>query len=172
MPRKYETTLTPEERVMRARMAAHTLHAAHDSTELTKAATRANRDRFETQVDPNNELEPDERARRAEQARRAYMTQLAYASARARRGQERPPRKEILRQMEAEATRLRILHAMEAEPARWWYGDEISDVLGDVSQHAVLAHLRVLVQRELVERSSLWAQFRVARDEPAETRSG
>ena len=78
------TSLTPEQRTMRARMAAFTLHATHDSRELTKAATQASIDRFERQVDPDGELEPAERARRAESARKAYMAGLALRSSQAR----------------------------------------------------------------------------------------
>ncbi len=50
-------SLTPNERVMRARMAAYMLHARYDPRETTKPA------------------------------RRAYFTRLAYLSARKRRGQ-------------------------------------------------------------------------------------
>jgi hypothetical protein len=42
-------------------------------------------DKFEREVDPNNELAPAERAKRAEHARRAYYARLALASAQARR---------------------------------------------------------------------------------------
>jgi hypothetical protein len=41
-------------------------------------------DKFEREVDPNNELTPDERAKRAEFARKAYFTRLALASVKAR----------------------------------------------------------------------------------------
>jgi hypothetical protein len=42
-------------------------------------------DKFERQVDPDNELSPAERAKRAEHARKAYYKRLALKSARARR---------------------------------------------------------------------------------------
>ena len=77
--------MTPEERTMRARLAAHTLHATHDSREITAPARAAFQSRFEREVDPDGELPSDERARRAAQARKAYYTRLALASAKARR---------------------------------------------------------------------------------------
>lgn len=76
---------TPSERLLRARLAAHALHAHYDSRLLTGPARRAFLDRFERQVDPEGLLEPEERARRVEQARRSYFTSLALKSARARR---------------------------------------------------------------------------------------
>lgn len=78
-------SLTPTERVMRARMAAYMLHARYDPRETTKAAHRAFNQRFVDQVDPNRRLPDRERHRRAEAARRAYFTRLAYLSARSRR---------------------------------------------------------------------------------------
>ena len=78
--------MTPEQRSLQARMAAHSLHvrvanpAAH-----TAPARRAFLDRFERDVDPDGVLKPEERARRAEHARKAYFLKLALASAAARR---------------------------------------------------------------------------------------
>ena len=75
--------LTPAERTLRARLAAHTLHAnGGTNTEPARAAFQR---RFENQVDPDRKLDPAERARRAEHARKAYFTRLALKSARARR---------------------------------------------------------------------------------------
>jgi len=79
-------SLTPSERVMRARMAAYTLHARRDPRETTKAARRAFNQRFLDEVDPERSLPERERLRRADAARRAYFTRLAYLSARKRRG--------------------------------------------------------------------------------------
>lgn len=76
--------MTPEERKLRSRAAAHTLHSRYDSRELTSRARKAFLDRFELQVDPNLELPPKERARRAAHARKAYFTALAFKSAKAR----------------------------------------------------------------------------------------
>lgn len=82
-------SLTPSERVMRARMAAYTLHARHDPRETTKAARSAFNQRFLDEVDPERRLPERERLRRADAARRAYFTRLAYLSARKRRGASR-----------------------------------------------------------------------------------
>ena len=79
-------SLTPSERVMRARMAAYMLHARHDPRETTRAARLAFNERFLDQVDPDRRLAERERLRRADAARRAYFTRLAYLSARKRRG--------------------------------------------------------------------------------------
>lgn len=85
-------SLTPTERVMRARMAAYSLHARYDPRETTKAARRAFNERFLDQVDPDRRLSARERLRRADAARRAYFTKLAYLSARKRRGASRSSR--------------------------------------------------------------------------------
>lgn len=77
--------MTPGERTMRARLAAHCLHAQRDSRELTAPGRAAFLRRFEREVDPDGLLSPDERARRAGHARSAYFTRLALKSARARR---------------------------------------------------------------------------------------
>ena len=77
--------LTPEQRSLRARIAAHSLHAqVDDETAHTAPARKAFLDRFEREVDPDGVLSPAERARRAEHARSAYFTKLALASSRAR----------------------------------------------------------------------------------------
>jgi hypothetical protein len=73
-------------RVMRARIAAHALHAkVSDPTAHTQAARTAFLSRFEKEVDPDGTLEPTERARRAAHAKKAYFLKLALASAEARR---------------------------------------------------------------------------------------
>ena len=76
--------LTPAERTLRARLAAHALHAQVDSRTHSQPARDAFMARFEQQVDPNRELDNAERRRRAESAKRAYFTRLAYLSSRAR----------------------------------------------------------------------------------------
>lgn len=78
-------TLSPTERTLRARLAAHTKWATTDPTVGTAAARAAFLDRFELQVDPDGVLNPAERARRAGHARKAYFTRLALKSAQARR---------------------------------------------------------------------------------------
>jgi len=77
------TPLTPSERSLRARAAAHALHATGKTN--TGPATRAALARFEAEVDPEGTLSPEERTRRAEHARKSYMTLLALKSAKARR---------------------------------------------------------------------------------------
>lgn len=77
--------LSPEERTLRARIAAHALHSQRDSRDLTAKARQAFWDRFEKQVDPDGVLPPAERARRAEHARKAYFTALSFKAAQARR---------------------------------------------------------------------------------------
>lgn len=76
--------MTPEQRQLRARMAAHVLHSRVDSTVHTQPARRAFLARFEDQVDPDRSLPPAERTRRAEHAKRAHMQALAMKSAKAR----------------------------------------------------------------------------------------
>lgn len=77
--------LTPSERSLRARLAAHTLHSRVDSVAHTEPARTAFLAKFEKDVDPDGVLTPTERARRAEQARKAHFTRLALKSAQARR---------------------------------------------------------------------------------------
>jgi hypothetical protein len=73
------------QRALRARGAAHHLHAAtSDPAADTAPARAAFLSRFEREVDPEGVLEPRVRARRAEHARKAYFTRLALASAHAR----------------------------------------------------------------------------------------
>jgi hypothetical protein len=77
--------MTPAERTLRARLAAHTLHAKVDSREHTKPAREAFLERFENEVDPDMKLPREERQRRAEQAKKAYFIRLALKSVQARR---------------------------------------------------------------------------------------
>lgn len=76
---------SPAERRLRARLAAHAMHARHDARDTTVNARAAFLARFEVEVDPDGILPVEERRRRAEHARRAYFTRLALASAKARR---------------------------------------------------------------------------------------
>ena len=82
--------MTPAERSLRARLAAHLLHAQVDSRDHTEPARQAFLDRFEHQVDPDRVLSDEERKRRAEQAKKAYFTRLALRSAQSRRDKGRP----------------------------------------------------------------------------------
>lgn len=78
--------LTPSERTMRARLAAHTSWAnTEDRAARTDAARRAFLDSFERQVDPDGTMDPAERARRAEHARKAHFQRLSLKAAQARR---------------------------------------------------------------------------------------
>ena len=73
------------QRALRARMAAHQLHArVRDAAAHTAPARAAFLSRFEREVDPDGSLDPRERARRAEHARKAYFVRLALASSHAR----------------------------------------------------------------------------------------
>jgi hypothetical protein len=77
--------LSPGERVLRARTAAHTKHAKHDPRAAMDKARAVFLAKFERQVDPDGLLLPAERQRRAEQLRSAHFARLALASAKARR---------------------------------------------------------------------------------------
>lgn len=79
------TSLTPEQRVLRARLAAHESWAATpDRAARTQAAREAFIRRFYDQVDPDRTLPPAERRKRAESARKAHYARLAYRSVQAR----------------------------------------------------------------------------------------
>ncbi len=80
-----QALLSPAERSLRARLAAYTMHARHDSRQTSAPGRAAFLARFEADVDPDSRLDPEERRRRAEHARSAYFTRLALASAAARR---------------------------------------------------------------------------------------
>ena len=75
-------SLTPEQRKLRARAAAHALHAQGGTS--TRAGTAAFLARFERQVDPDGVLAPEERASRASHARKSYMASLALRASRSR----------------------------------------------------------------------------------------
>ncbi|HXF72506.1 MAG TPA: hypothetical protein VNO79_07860 [Actinomycetota bacterium] len=77
--------LTPEERQLRARIAAHARWSRRDSHEDLAPAREAFLERFRREVDPEGVLPPGERERRAQHALKAHMYRLALASARARR---------------------------------------------------------------------------------------
>lgn len=80
------TTLTPEQRSLRAKIAAHTSWAnTADRGAKGRASAEARLRRFEDQIDPEHALPAEERRRRAESAMRAHMLALAAKSAKARR---------------------------------------------------------------------------------------
>ena len=81
--------MTPAQRALRAKLAAHASWAnTTDRAARTAAARKAAHDRFEREVDPDGALPPDERARRAASARRAHFSRLALLSARKRRSRK------------------------------------------------------------------------------------
>ena len=79
--------MTPAERSLLARQAAHTMHAEHDAQEITAKARASFLAKFEREVDPDGVLSLEERRRRAEHLRRAHFARLARASARVRRAE-------------------------------------------------------------------------------------
>lgn len=74
------STLTPEQRSLRARLAAYAMHAQGKTR--TGPATEARLRKFETQIDPASQLSPAERRRRALLARRSYMLALSLKASR------------------------------------------------------------------------------------------
>lgn len=79
-------SLTPSERSLRARIAAHESWAKTlDPASRTAPGRNAFLKQFEVQVDPHGQLPELERLRRAEHARKAHFSRLAFASAKARR---------------------------------------------------------------------------------------
>ena len=78
--------LSPEERKLRAQLAAHESWArGHDGVERTQKARDKFQKMFEDQVDPDRALDPAERARRAEHARKAHYLRMSLKAAQARR---------------------------------------------------------------------------------------
>lgn len=77
-------SLTPEERRLRARVAANTRWSREDPAEQANKMRGGFRRKFEREVDPNGELPQVERERRARAALRAHMARLALKSSRAR----------------------------------------------------------------------------------------
>ena len=78
------TSLTPEQRSHRARIAAHTLHGSRDPVKHTEPARKAFLEGFELKADPEGILPEAERKRRAEHLRKAHMYRLALASSKVR----------------------------------------------------------------------------------------
>jgi hypothetical protein len=78
-------SLSPEQRSLRASLAAHAMHARHDSRVTTEKARTAFLQRFLDEVDAATPGLPEtERRRRAGHLHRAHMKRLALASSRAR----------------------------------------------------------------------------------------
>jgi hypothetical protein len=78
--------MDPQERTLRARLAAHVSWAnTPDPASRTAKARAAALARFEKQVDPDGILPVEERMRRAEHAKKAHFSRLALEAARKRR---------------------------------------------------------------------------------------
>lgn len=75
------TSLTRQQRVLRARMAANTRWSKPESRTAHADRRLA---RFADEVDPDGRLPEPERTELAKQRRRAYMQGLAFASSKAR----------------------------------------------------------------------------------------
>ena len=73
--------LTPEQRILRARIAAHTKHAMYGAAESTAPARAARWQRYLDRVDPDHLLPEAERERRARSLLSADMARLALKSA-------------------------------------------------------------------------------------------
>lgn len=76
--------LTPEQRSMRARIAAHARWSKEDPKPNADRGQAGLLLRFEREADPEGVLAPEERRRRAESRRREHMTRLAFQSSKAR----------------------------------------------------------------------------------------
>ena len=74
--------MTPEQRSLRARIAAHAMHAQGKTN--TAPGRKAANDRWERQVDPDGVLEPTERIKRAEHAKKLHFQRMALKSAQSR----------------------------------------------------------------------------------------
>lgn len=86
MPERQQRTIS--------RIGGLTLHATHDTNEVSapgrKAAADSLNARLLAKVDPDGTLPEAERERRLALARKAHFTQLAYRSARTRAKRTRP----------------------------------------------------------------------------------
>jgi hypothetical protein len=78
-------SLSPEQRSLRASLAAHAMHAKHDSREITANARAARFGKFLQRVDQATPgLSEAERLRRAEHLLSAEMKRLALRSSKVR----------------------------------------------------------------------------------------
>jgi hypothetical protein len=77
--------LTPEQRSLRARIAANTRWSKDGNRKANaERAQRGMLAKFEREIDPDGVLPEKERRRRAENARQAHMQRMALASSKAR----------------------------------------------------------------------------------------
>lgn len=84
MPTVRQSKLTPEQRTLRARIAASARWAGEDPAVNAARGQAGLIDRFRREVDPDGTLPEAERERRAQSAYRAHMSRLALASSKAR----------------------------------------------------------------------------------------
>lgn len=104
-------SLSPEERRLRAQLAAHAMHAKHDARAFGRRTQQVLLAKLELEVDPDSALPVEERQRRARQLRKALLTRIAF---------ERTKKQREAREREAaeeEAMELRLLAEAEAEAA-------------------------------------------------------
>jgi hypothetical protein len=81
-----ELPLTPKQRTMRARMAAHVRWAkSKNPHEDTRPGRDAFMERFRREADPESLLPEAERERRAKHLMKAHFTRMAFDSSKARR---------------------------------------------------------------------------------------
>ena len=78
-------SLTPEQRKMRATIAALARWKNEDPAEAAFRGQQGLVAKFEREVDPDNVLSPAERRRRAIAARREHMTRMAFKSSKSRK---------------------------------------------------------------------------------------
>lgn len=81
------STLSPEQRTLRARVAAFAKHAKHDPADDCAKARAALWGRYERRVDPTGDLPEEERHRRARSAMRADLARRALMATKAREQQ-------------------------------------------------------------------------------------
>jgi hypothetical protein len=79
------TTLTPEERRLRATAGAYAQHAQHDPRATTKAARQALWAKYYALADPEATLDQEERQRRARALMRKDLALASMKAARQRR---------------------------------------------------------------------------------------
>jgi hypothetical protein len=85
-------SLSPEQRSLRASLAAHEMHAQNYSREITANARAGFIAKFLRQVDASTPGLPEiERQRRAEHLLRAHMKRMALRSARVRAARKGSP---------------------------------------------------------------------------------
>lgn len=104
-------SLSPEERRLRAQLAAHAMHAKHDARAFGRRTQQVLLAKLELEVDPDSALPVEERQRRARQLRKSLLTRIAF---------ERVKKQREAREREAaeeEATELTLLASAKGRVA-------------------------------------------------------